>query len=270
MAVTRVLIIDDEKENVRYLSTILEENGFTDIHSAFDGEEGLDKVRELSPGLILLDLRMPRKSGISVFNELKKTPEYSAIPVVILTGEGGFLKHLAELRDYREDGGDLDGVATEEVLGRFINSRPDAFIEKPVDPEAFMAAVSRILITLDEIQERLYGEVEAYRDQRLSGGFSYKDGLFESDESSLGLLSAMAAKVAGGGDLPGGFVWQTRDNREVAMDREEFLAFQGGLTDWVYETWRTAWKHLSAIGSLGSIEDAQGYDISKGWPDNRL
>jgi len=63
MTKTRVLIIDDEKENVRYLTTILEENGFDDIHGAFDGEEGLSKVKEVDPGLILLDLRMPKKAG---------------------------------------------------------------------------------------------------------------------------------------------------------------------------------------------------------------
>jgi len=116
MTKTRVLIIDDEKENVRYLTTILEENGFRDIHGAFDGEEGLNKVKEVDPGLILLDLRMPRKSGIFVFNELKKSPEYQDIPVIILTGEGGFLKHLAELREYHEDIESLGDEPTEEVL----------------------------------------------------------------------------------------------------------------------------------------------------------
>ena len=51
MKPTRVLIIDDEKQNVRYLTTILEENGFTDIHAAFDGVEGLEKVESVRPGL---------------------------------------------------------------------------------------------------------------------------------------------------------------------------------------------------------------------------
>ena len=88
MKPTRVLIIDDEKQNVRYLTTILEENGFTDIHAAFDGVEGLEKVESVKPGLILLDLRMPRKNGIMVFNDLRASNRFKDIPVIILTGEG--------------------------------------------------------------------------------------------------------------------------------------------------------------------------------------
>lgn len=119
---------------------------------------------------------------------------------------------------------------------------------------------------------KITGAISTMRDpdQRLSGDFSYKDGLFESDERSIGLLGAMAAKLAAGGDLPDGFVLRTRDKREVAMGRDEFLAFQGGVTDWVYMTWRAAWKHFSAISSMGSIEDSQGYDIRDSWPENWL
>ncbi|RPH89295.1 MAG: response regulator, partial [Desulfobacteraceae bacterium] len=104
MKLTNVLIIDDDPQNVRYLTTILEENGFTDIQAASDGVEGLEKVATVKPGLILLDLRMPRKNGIMVFNDLRGDERFKDIPVIILTGEGGFLKHLAELRQFREDG----------------------------------------------------------------------------------------------------------------------------------------------------------------------
>lgn len=151
---TRVLIIDDEKENVRYLTTILEENGFRDIHNAFDGEEGLQKVKETRPELIFLDLRMPKKSGIVVFNELKTSSEFKDIPVIILTGEGGFLKHLAELREFHEDGLGLEEMPTEEVLRRFITSRPTAFLEKPIEPERLMSVVQKIMISTDEIKKK--------------------------------------------------------------------------------------------------------------------
>jgi CheY-like chemotaxis protein len=145
MTKTKVLIVDDEKENIRYLTTILEENGFRSIFSAADGEEGLKRVKELLPGLIVLDVRMPKKSGIQVFNELRRVWKYKDIPVIILTGEGEFLKQLVALREFHE-GGDLKvAKSTEEVLGQFINSQPEAFIEKPIVPEAFMAAVRKVL-----------------------------------------------------------------------------------------------------------------------------
>lgn len=141
----KVLIVDDEPENVRYLQTILEENGFRDIHSAKDGDEGLKKAKELMPGLMILDVRMPKKTGIVVFNELKSIWKYKDIPIIILTGEGEFLKQLTALRGYHEDTGLETAQPTEEVLGQFIQAKPEAFLEKPVEPEALMRAVSAIL-----------------------------------------------------------------------------------------------------------------------------
>jgi two-component system alkaline phosphatase synthesis response regulator PhoP len=72
MTETKVLLVDDERENIRYLTTILEENGFKHIYSAANGEEGMKQVEAVNPGLIVLDIRMPRKSGIIMFNELKR------------------------------------------------------------------------------------------------------------------------------------------------------------------------------------------------------
>ena len=145
MTETKVLIVDDEPENVRYLGTILEENGFSGIYSAGDGDEGLKKVKEVMPGLIVLDVRMPKKSGIQVFNELRKTWKYKDIPVIILTGEGEFLKQLSALRAFHEGQELKTDQPTEEVLGQFISSRPEAFLEKPIEPDAFMAAVRKVL-----------------------------------------------------------------------------------------------------------------------------
>ncbi len=145
MTKTKVLIVDDEKENIRYLTTILEENGFRDISSAADGEEGLKQVKAVMPGLIVLDVRMPKKSGIQVFNELRKIWKYKDIPVIILTGEGEFLKQLTALREFHEGEGLTTDKPTAEVLGKFIHSQPEAFLEKPISPEDFMAAVRKVL-----------------------------------------------------------------------------------------------------------------------------
>ncbi|MBW2343761.1 MAG: response regulator [Deltaproteobacteria bacterium] len=263
MAETSVLIIDDEKENVRYLTTILEENGFREIYSAFDGEEGLKKVKETSPGLILLDLRMPKKSGISVFNELKKSPDNQDIPVIILTGEGGFLKHLAELREFHEDGEGLEGKPTEEILSRFIAARPDAFLEKPIEPEPLMATIRQVLITLEEVQEKRCNEVNNLRSQKLLSGVVFKGNSFESDETSRNHLSAVAAKLAApNATLPDNFGWRTSDNKDIPMTKEDVLAFQGAITDWVYNLYDASWKHKAAIDALTNIEDAEDYDMT--------
>ncbi len=145
MIETKVLLVDDERENIRYLTTILEENGFKNIFSAANGEEGLKQVEAVNPGLIVLDIRMPRKSGIQMFNDLKTVSKFKEIPIIILTGEGEFLKRLQTLRTFHEgDEVKLDKPA-EEVLSRLIDDRPEAFLEKPIEPETFMETVQKVL-----------------------------------------------------------------------------------------------------------------------------
>lgn len=145
MTETKILLVDDERENIRYLTTILEENGFKHIYSAANGEEGMKQVETVNPGLIVLDIRMPRKSGILMFNELKKVWKYKNIPIIVLTGEGEFLKRLHALRTFHEgDDIKLDQPA-EAVLAKLIDDRPEAFLEKPIEPEAFMETVRKVL-----------------------------------------------------------------------------------------------------------------------------
>jgi len=145
MTETKVLLVDDERENIRYLTTILEENGFKHIYSAANGEEGMKEVEAVNPGLIVLDIRMPRKSGIIMFNELKKVWKYKNIPIIVLTGEGEFLKRLYALRTFHEGEEVKLEEQAEEVLAKLIDDRPQAFLEKPIEPEAFMETVRKVL-----------------------------------------------------------------------------------------------------------------------------
>lgn len=271
MKPTRVLIIDDDKQNVRYLTTILEENGFADIHAAFDGEEGLEMVKKVLPGLILLDLRMPKRNGIMVFNDLRASDRFRDTPVIILTGEGGFLKHLAELRQYREDAEVMDAKATEEVLSRFISARPEGFLEKPVEPDRLIAIIRKLLVTLEEVKEARHHDVNALRERKLAEGVSFRGVRFDSSERTRNALAARAAMLASPDSrLPQGFAWRSADNRNVPMDRKELLAFHAALTDWVYRIYGASWDHKAAINALTSIEEAGNCNIEKGWPGNDL
>jgi len=140
----KILIIDDEEKNIKYLSLILEENGFSDIQSACNGVEGLEKVKKTRPDLIVLDIRMPKKNGLEVFNELKKTYAYKDIPIIFLTGEAEFLQRLAKLKGFKEDN-NAQQADVRTVLQSFISKQPNAFLEKPIEPQDFMAAVSKVL-----------------------------------------------------------------------------------------------------------------------------
>ena len=81
----KILIVDDEPEQIAYASTLLEQNGYAAI-SASNGAEGMNLVRTQMPDLILLDIMMPEKGGISMYQELKKDKTTRDIPVVIVTG----------------------------------------------------------------------------------------------------------------------------------------------------------------------------------------
>jgi two-component system alkaline phosphatase synthesis response regulator PhoP len=98
---TKVLVIDDEAP-IRLLCRVnLEAEGMNVIEAA-DGPSGLDKARDESPDVILLDVMMPGLDGWRVAEELLDDPRTEAIPIVFLTAR-------AELRD-RARGIDLGGV----------------------------------------------------------------------------------------------------------------------------------------------------------------
>ena len=82
----RILAVDDTPENLEILRVRLEANGY-EVATAADGEEGLVQARELSPDLILLDIMMPKRDGISVVRELKGDPSLRMIPVILVTAK---------------------------------------------------------------------------------------------------------------------------------------------------------------------------------------
>ncbi|MDP6776957.1 MAG: response regulator, partial [Candidatus Latescibacteria bacterium] len=94
----QVLIIDDDPNTVKYLSVVLSENGYDTI-SAADGNEGLEKVKEAIPDLIVLDVMMPKRTGFVLFNLLKKDDQYKDIPVLMLTGVSGVLDDMESRKD---------------------------------------------------------------------------------------------------------------------------------------------------------------------------
>jgi CheY-like chemotaxis protein len=85
---TRILIVEDDPLTARMYQTVFEFEGF-EVDIARDGEEGLEKLKRHRPRLILLDIMMPRMSGIDFLEELKADPGTKGIPVVVLTNLSG-------------------------------------------------------------------------------------------------------------------------------------------------------------------------------------
>lgn len=87
MTKKRILFIEDEPDQVMMVTMRLEANNW-EVMSAMDGEEGLKKVKEKKPDLILLDLVMPKLDGAQVCRRLKEDPTTKKIPIIVMTASG--------------------------------------------------------------------------------------------------------------------------------------------------------------------------------------
>jgi DNA-binding response OmpR family regulator len=80
----KILIVEDDLQLQEALTVKLAYEGFeTDI--AHDGEEGLIKVRDFRPDLVLLDIVMPKMDGLEMFRRMRDTPDFRLLPVILLT-----------------------------------------------------------------------------------------------------------------------------------------------------------------------------------------
>ena len=80
----KILIVDDEPGVVEIVRVNLEWEGY-DICEAFDGQEGWDKVRSEKPDLVILDVMMPRMSGLELLERIEADPHICGVPVIMLT-----------------------------------------------------------------------------------------------------------------------------------------------------------------------------------------
>ena len=124
-----VLLVDDDPGDVLLVREAFDDHKVGNLLSVVsDGVEALEYVRAQGsysdasrPDLILLDLNLPRKSGIEVLQEIKSDPELSTVPVVVLT----------------------TSEAEEDIL-RAYKLHANAYITKPVDFEQFTRIVHQI------------------------------------------------------------------------------------------------------------------------------
>jgi DNA-binding response OmpR family regulator len=80
----KILIIDDDKVTVAVLEEYLSDSGYT-VYNAENGKVGIEMMSEIFPDIILLDVMMPGKDGIEILKDIKSKPEYSHIPILMLT-----------------------------------------------------------------------------------------------------------------------------------------------------------------------------------------
>lgn len=98
----KILIIEDDEDMIHILKSILELEGY-EIAWAGDGEEGLRKIKEYNPDLLILDLILPKIDGNEVCRRIKKDAQLSKIPVIMLTAKGTTKDELEGIIDGAED-----------------------------------------------------------------------------------------------------------------------------------------------------------------------
>lgn len=83
----KLLIVDDSTMLRDMLSYALNEGGYSDVTEAVDGQDGLQKASATTFDLIITDVNMPNMDGISLVSELRKLPQYTKTPILVLTTE---------------------------------------------------------------------------------------------------------------------------------------------------------------------------------------
>ena len=117
-----ILCIEDEPEMIDLIRLILERRGFK-VEGAAGGIDGIRKVRELHPDLVLLDLMMPDLDGWEVYQQMKADENSRDIPVIVVTAKA---------------------QSIDKVLGLHI-AKVDDYISKPFSPQDLLASVEKIL-----------------------------------------------------------------------------------------------------------------------------
>lgn len=95
---TKVLVVDDEKMIVKGIRFSLLQDGY-EVDTAYDGDEALQKANENQYDIILLDVMLPKHSGLEVLQQIR---EFSSVPVIMLTAKGEDMDKILGL-DYGAD-----------------------------------------------------------------------------------------------------------------------------------------------------------------------
>lgn len=122
----KILLVDDDRDFVESTRTLLEEK--YEVVMAYDGDEGIVKAREEKPDLIILDVIMPVEDGFTAADEIAGDEELNKIPLMLLTSFGSRMTKETEI-----------------PRSRGMELSADDYVEKPVEPDALLASVKRLI-----------------------------------------------------------------------------------------------------------------------------
>lgn len=166
-----ILVVDDDEKLNRLLKRFLKDFGY-DIYSAVDADEGLKKVRTVTPDLIILDVMLP---GMSGFDVCKRIRESSAVPIIMLTARGDVM---------------------DKVVGLELGA--DDYLPKPFEPRELVARIQAVLRRAQGSgtdRRRCFGPLAVDFHRRLVFLNGREVDLTTSEFAALDLLVRHAGKV---------------------------------------------------------------------------
>jgi two-component system alkaline phosphatase synthesis response regulator PhoP len=122
----RILVVDDEPDFALLVQGNLQREGF-EVDVAYNGVEGLEKIKQNPPDAIVLDVMMPEKDGYEVCAELKKDDRYSDIAILMLTAVAD---HVTSTRYSHFDG---------------MSMEADDYLAKPASAEEITDSIKSLL-----------------------------------------------------------------------------------------------------------------------------
>lgn len=118
----KVVCIEDEREMIDLITLILRRQS-VQVIGAIGGRQGLEKIEEENPDLVLLDLKMPVMNGWDVYQRMKSSRTMRDIPIVVLTAMSRVFDDSVDLRD----------------------GKVDDYITKPFRPKTLIDSVNKVL-----------------------------------------------------------------------------------------------------------------------------
>jgi len=117
VAIHHVLVIDDSKTELMFLTDLLQKNGMS-VRTAEGAEEAFKRLADQKPDVILMDVVMPGQNGFQLTRTISRTPEYAGIPIIMCTSKN---------------------LETDRVWG--LRQGAKDYITKPVNPVELMEKI---------------------------------------------------------------------------------------------------------------------------------
>jgi len=120
--INHIIYVEDDPEIVDLVSLILSRHGYK-VTGIYNGREGLQRIKEEKPDLVLLDLMIPELDGWEIFQKLKSDAATANIPIIIITAKS---------------------QPIDQVIGIHI-AKVDAYICKPFHPQEILDSIEKVL-----------------------------------------------------------------------------------------------------------------------------